>query len=85
MYLFELWFFFFPDRCPGMGLLDHVVILFLVLKEPPYIVCYCLYVESTKKKKKRERERDTKKHIDKKEEAKHRNGNLWLPKGKGWG
>ena len=30
MYLFELWFS--PDICPGMGLLDHIVVLFLVFK-----------------------------------------------------
>ena len=29
MYLFELWFS--PDICPGVGLLDHMVALFLVL------------------------------------------------------
>ena len=28
MYLFELWFS--PDICPGVGLLDHMVVLFLV-------------------------------------------------------
>ena len=28
MYLFELWFS--PDMCPGVGLLDHMVALFLV-------------------------------------------------------
>ena len=28
MYLFKLWFS--PDICPGMGLLDHMVALFLV-------------------------------------------------------
>ena len=30
MYLFELWFS--PDICPGVGLLDHMVILYLVFK-----------------------------------------------------
>ena len=34
MYLFESWFS--PDRCPGVGLLDHMVILFLVFEEPLY-------------------------------------------------
>ena len=28
MHPFESWFS--PDRCPGVGLLDHMVILFLV-------------------------------------------------------
>ena len=27
--LFELWFS--PDICPGVGLLDHMVVIFLVL------------------------------------------------------
>ena len=31
MYLFELWFF--PDVYPGVGLLDHMVALFLDFKE----------------------------------------------------
>ena len=31
MYLFELEFSSFPDICPGVGLLDHVVALFLVV------------------------------------------------------
>ena len=30
MYLFELEFS--PDICPGIGLLDHMVILFLIFK-----------------------------------------------------
>ena len=30
MYPFELWFS--PDICPGVGLLDHMVALFLVFK-----------------------------------------------------
>ena len=36
MYLFGLWFSL--DICPGIGMLDHTVVLFLVffLKEPPY-------------------------------------------------
>ena len=31
LYLFELCFFFSPDICPGVGLLDHIIIPFLVL------------------------------------------------------
>ena len=31
---FELWFC--PGICPGVGLLGHMVVLFLVFKEPPY-------------------------------------------------
>ena len=37
MYIFELWFSL--DRCPGVELLDHMVVLYLVfffLKEYPY-------------------------------------------------
>ena len=30
MYLFELVFSCFSDICPGVGLLDHMVVLFLV-------------------------------------------------------
>ena len=30
MYLFELEFLSFLDICPGVGLLDHMVVLFLV-------------------------------------------------------
>ena len=29
MYLFKLWFS--PNKCPGVGLLDHTVVLFLVV------------------------------------------------------
>ena len=36
VHLFELEFLSFPDICPGVGLMDHVVTLFLVFKEPPY-------------------------------------------------
>ena len=28
LFLFELWFS--PDRCPGVGLLEHIIVLFLV-------------------------------------------------------
>ena len=38
VYLFEL--FFFPDICPGMGLLGHRLALFLIFKEPPYCLPY---------------------------------------------
>ena len=34
MYPFEL--SFSPDICPGVGLLDHMVSLFLIFKELPY-------------------------------------------------
>ena len=34
IYLFELWFSL--DACLGVGLLNLVVVLFLVCKEPPY-------------------------------------------------
>ena len=34
MYLLELWFSLV--LCPGVELLDHMVVLFLVLKEPIY-------------------------------------------------
>ena len=30
MYVFDLWFF--PDTCPGVEFLDHMVALFLVFK-----------------------------------------------------
>ena len=33
---FELEFSSFLDICPGVGLLDHMVTLFLVFWEPPY-------------------------------------------------
>lgn len=33
-YLFKLQIS--PDGCPGLGLLDHKVVLFLVFEEPPY-------------------------------------------------
>ena len=42
IYLFELELFFFSDKCPGLGLLDHIVTLFLVFcfvfffNEPQY-------------------------------------------------
>ena len=36
MYLFELEFS--PDTCPGLGLQDHKVTLFLVFKEPPTVL-----------------------------------------------
>ena len=41
---FQSWFF--PDTCPGVGLLDHKVALFLVVfffKEPPYCSSQWLY------------------------------------------
>ena len=34
MYIFELWFFL--HICPGVGLLDHVAILYLVFKGISY-------------------------------------------------
>ena len=34
MYLFELWFS--PGICPGVGFLGHMIVLYLVFKEPPY-------------------------------------------------
>ena len=34
MYLLELWFSL--DVCSGVGLLDHMVALFLIFKEPPH-------------------------------------------------
>ena len=33
---FEWEFSSFPTICPGVGLLDHMVTLFFVFKEPPY-------------------------------------------------
>ena len=45
MYLFELEFS--PDICPGMGLLDHTVILFLVFKGnfiPLFVVAAPVYI-----------------------------------------
>ena len=41
-YLFKLEFSSFLDICPGVGLLDHMVTLFLVFKEPPY--CCPIYI-----------------------------------------
>ena len=35
MNLFELQFC--PDLCPGVELLDHMVVLYLVFKEPPEV------------------------------------------------
>ena len=32
MYLFELEFSYFLDTCPGVGLLDHMVTLFVVFE-----------------------------------------------------
>ena len=32
----SFWSLFFPDICPGMILLDYMLALFLVFKEPPY-------------------------------------------------
>ena len=32
MYLFELEFSLFPDICPGVGLLHHMIALFLIFK-----------------------------------------------------
>ena len=34
MHLFELWFS--QGICPGVGLLGHMIVPFLVFKEPPY-------------------------------------------------
>ena len=36
MCLFKLLFLFFSDIYPGVELLDHMVVLFLVFEEPPY-------------------------------------------------
>ena len=36
VYLFELCFSSFPDICPGVGLQDQMVALFLVFEEAPY-------------------------------------------------
>ena len=36
MYLFELEFSSFPDTCPGVGMLDHMVTPILFFKEPLY-------------------------------------------------
>ena len=36
MYLFKLAFLYFLDICPGVGLLDHMVVLFWFFKDPPY-------------------------------------------------
>ena len=38
MYLFELWFP--PDRCPGVGLLDHMGVLYLVFLRNLHIVLH---------------------------------------------
>ena len=35
MYLFELVFLYFLDICPGVKLLGHIVVLFLVYEKPP--------------------------------------------------
>ena len=42
--LFELWFS--QGKCPVMGLLDHIVVLFLVFKKSPYcsIVAVSIYI-----------------------------------------
>ena len=41
MCLFQFWF---PQGiCLGVGLLDHMVVLFLVFKESPYHLPWCLY------------------------------------------
>ena len=42
--LFELWFS--QGKCPVMGLLDHMVVLFLVFKKSPYcsIVAVSIYI-----------------------------------------
>ena len=60
MYLFALEFSSFLDVCPGVGLLDYMVALFLLFKENPYsfphwkrvdiykhtyiYICVCIYV-----------------------------------------
>ena len=41
IYLFELWFS--PDICPGVGLQDHMMALFLVFKESPCCSTQWLY------------------------------------------
>ena len=42
VYHFKVWFS--PDRCPGVGLLDHMIALFLFFfKEPPYCSLLWLY------------------------------------------
>ena len=41
MYLFELWFS--PDIYPGVGLLDHMVVLYLVFKVTS--ILFCIMVE----------------------------------------
>ena len=43
MYLFKLAFLSFPDTCPGVGLLDHMVILFLVFLKNHQIVFQWLH------------------------------------------
>ena len=45
--LFELWFSL--DRCPGVGLLCCMVVLFLVFEEPPYC-CFNVYAHQQCKK-----------------------------------
>ena len=38
MYLFKLEFLSFPDICPGVGFLDHMVTIFSFLKELSILV-----------------------------------------------
>ena len=49
MFLFKLEFSPFPGTCPGVGLLDHTVALFLVFKEPHMfsIMAIPIYIPST--------------------------------------
>ena len=47
MYLFKLEFYSFLDICPGVGLLDHTVALFLVFKGISilfFIVAVSIYI-----------------------------------------
>ena len=41
MYVFELEFSSFPDICPGLGLLDHMVALVLVFLRSLHTVFHC--------------------------------------------
>ena len=50
MHLFKLEFSSFPDICPGLGLLDHVVTLFLVFKETSILfstVAVAIYIPTS--------------------------------------
>ena len=40
-YLFEILLYLLLGKYPGVGLLDHWLVLFLIFEEPPYIFFFC--------------------------------------------